>query len=456
MATDGGDGMVYSFPMKRPKDLVELLSYMNINTSEEVLRNPQQHVAQVSMIFEKLVETATGVTKEDMNQPAFAALSVLSYPDIHEDNIAFMALFRAVCKMMKISRIDDFSLKDMSEPKPKRLIRQLSAVVNFIRFREGKESMFREAMAKKRAIREKARTAQLRHSEVVEQLEDLQDKMAEKKEAIKEITVKTDAVKSETAELSRSAAAIREGCAELKKASFAAKDRVAAGQTALKQAEMEKERLQGQVVNSPQRILREVEDQQQALEQELADVEGEVNNTQRLQHSVAVMSRAKREMPNSTADRGSAATELSKQEFAFKEVKSTQRKIVDRRGECAARASEISEEQRKLVRFEEKLSHLRKQATFKTEATVGELDAVRTAIAETEMQWKEANGRLEEARAIMDQLKQEKENVKGQIAQQVAETKGLLDMVCEICRSHGQRLEAAMREGADPSSKVLA
>lgn len=31
-----------------------------------------------------------------------------------------MALFRAVCKMMKISRIDDFSLKDLSEPKPKR------------------------------------------------------------------------------------------------------------------------------------------------------------------------------------------------------------------------------------------------------------------------------------------------------------------------------------------------
>ena len=31
--------------------------------------------------------------------------------------------------------------------------------------------------------------------------------------------------------------------------------------------QMEKERLQGQVVNSPQRILREVEDQQQALEQ---------------------------------------------------------------------------------------------------------------------------------------------------------------------------------------------
>lgn len=36
------------------------------------------------MIFEKLVETATGVTNEDMSQPAFAGLNELTYPDIHE------------------------------------------------------------------------------------------------------------------------------------------------------------------------------------------------------------------------------------------------------------------------------------------------------------------------------------------------------------------------------------
>ena len=57
-------------------------------------------------------------------------------------------------------------------------------------------------------------------------------------QAIKEITAKTKAVKSETADLSRKAAAIREECDDLKKASFAAKDRMAAAQAALKQAEV--------------------------------------------------------------------------------------------------------------------------------------------------------------------------------------------------------------------------
>lgn len=34
-----------------------------------------------------------------------------------QENISFMAFFRAVSKMMKISKIDDFSLTDISEPK---------------------------------------------------------------------------------------------------------------------------------------------------------------------------------------------------------------------------------------------------------------------------------------------------------------------------------------------------
>lgn len=41
-------------------------------------------------------------------------------------------------------------------------------------------------------------------------------------------------------------------------------------------------------------------------------------------------------------------------------------------------------------------------------------------------------------------------------AKQVADTKELLDMVHDICRSHGRRLETAMRDGTDPSSTVMA
>ncbi|CAN0551052.1 unnamed protein product, partial [Ectocarpus sp. 8 AP-2014] len=35
------------------------------------------------MLFERLVETTLGVTKEEMSQPVFAGLGCLTYPELH-------------------------------------------------------------------------------------------------------------------------------------------------------------------------------------------------------------------------------------------------------------------------------------------------------------------------------------------------------------------------------------
>lgn len=36
------------------------------------------------MLFERLVETTLGVTKEEMSQPVFAGLGCLNYPELHD------------------------------------------------------------------------------------------------------------------------------------------------------------------------------------------------------------------------------------------------------------------------------------------------------------------------------------------------------------------------------------
>lgn len=53
--------------------------------------DPQQHASQVAMVFEKLVETTTGVTKDEMSQPAFAGLSALNHPDLHDVSLILRA-----------------------------------------------------------------------------------------------------------------------------------------------------------------------------------------------------------------------------------------------------------------------------------------------------------------------------------------------------------------------------
>jgi hypothetical protein len=87
-------------------------------------------------MLEQLAEICTGITREEMAQPVFSGLSVLNYPELHEESISQLNSFRAVSKMMEICGIQDFSMKDFMAPSAKRLRRQLSGIINFAKFRE--------------------------------------------------------------------------------------------------------------------------------------------------------------------------------------------------------------------------------------------------------------------------------------------------------------------------------
>lgn len=52
------------------------------------------------IVFEKLVETTMGVTKEEMSQPAFAGLGCLSNPELHDVSFALVALLIALVMIL--------------------------------------------------------------------------------------------------------------------------------------------------------------------------------------------------------------------------------------------------------------------------------------------------------------------------------------------------------------------
>lgn len=62
--------------------------------------DPKQHAGQVTMVFEKLVETTMGVSKEEMSQPVFAGLGSLSNPDMHDVSRACVCSSAPRCSML--------------------------------------------------------------------------------------------------------------------------------------------------------------------------------------------------------------------------------------------------------------------------------------------------------------------------------------------------------------------
>jgi hypothetical protein len=131
---------VYSFPVLKASEIFACIREMQIPVSEEEIKKGD--VMAVRKIFEVFIENIMGTTKEEMSQPAFSGLSALNYPELHEESIPELTFFRTSSKLMNACGVYDFCLKDILTPTPKRLRRQLSAMINFAKFREERLAAF--------------------------------------------------------------------------------------------------------------------------------------------------------------------------------------------------------------------------------------------------------------------------------------------------------------------------
>ena len=137
----------FSFPLLKPPDILQCLYELEIRMSEEELNQCDKHRESVRRVFEQLMEMCIGVTKEELAQPAFSGLQSLNYPELHEDSVSELAHFRAIHRMMAACGVHDFSVMDMLAPNHKRLKRQLSAVINFAKFREERIGLYAQLCA---------------------------------------------------------------------------------------------------------------------------------------------------------------------------------------------------------------------------------------------------------------------------------------------------------------------
>ena len=126
----------FSFPMLGTEEIAKCLNELNIPVTKEELLNPEKYKESCRRMLEILSEICTGVSRDELNQPAFAGLQALSYPELHEESVPQINSFRSCLKMMEKCEIQDFTIKDFITPTPNRLRRHLSGIINFCKFRE--------------------------------------------------------------------------------------------------------------------------------------------------------------------------------------------------------------------------------------------------------------------------------------------------------------------------------
>jgi kinetochore protein Nuf2 len=127
----------YSFPLLPLREIRATLSELEIQVIDEDLANPMGN--KVRLIYEQLIDVLLHMKREERLQPALNASEHLEYPELHEESVPTIAFVKACHKLLSTSGIFDFGMKDILQPEAKRLRRNLSAIINFAKFREDRQ-----------------------------------------------------------------------------------------------------------------------------------------------------------------------------------------------------------------------------------------------------------------------------------------------------------------------------
>ena len=261
----------FAFPVLKVLGIVQCLHEIGISVSEDELLNPEKNIDQIKFIFEQLAELCTGITREEMAQPAFSGLNSLNYPELHDDSVPRLNSYRACGKMMELCGVQDFTIKDFITPTAKRVRRQLSGIINFAKFRGEKQNILTDLSGVREDLLNKKHVKFQANDTLNNKLALLREQTEVESKVITLLEGRCNDIENQITVYNERQAVIREESGELKTQNYKLKDTLAATSLQFEELQVQKKKLQGQVVNSPERFRKQIIDVGQSLQAEQKD-----------------------------------------------------------------------------------------------------------------------------------------------------------------------------------------
>ena len=172
-------------------------------------------------------------------------------------------------------------------------------------------------------------------------------------------------------------AALRSESTELKKLSNELKERLGDLKKSHDISTAEVNKLQSQVVHSPERVRREMHESQRALQQERR--EGEAAEQAALVASTAakVLGEAISRINDATAVCGEIESETSKWQESLNEIKTVEAEVTASKDATAEKSEAANNYERQRQRIEDRLEHLRAQSQTRSAAAAPSRDSSR-------------------------------------------------------------------------------
>lgn len=253
-------------------EIHEDMNLFNCPVTKEMLKVPTSN--DVKGVFDFFLKEISNKRPEDMVQAGFGCIDDVDYPELYEDAIPRLHYLRECQEVFRSAQFDEFGIRDVFAPSKSRFNWQISALINFNKFRQNRLSSFEE-MAKNAddlLVRERAVIAE--KSELQKEITSIEEIRASEKleadgirEVVSELTQEINALHKQQRALTDQTREAKSELAEKTEKATAVKVR--------KMTETEDaDRMKSRVVSSPDRVRGELDTMRETLQAEREEVDG--------------------------------------------------------------------------------------------------------------------------------------------------------------------------------------
>ncbi|KAG2430364.1 hypothetical protein HYH02_013726 [Chlamydomonas schloesseri] len=439
----------FSFPTNLSTEeiqqcLADLQIYLDINQ----LTKPTYE--GVRPYFEQAVIALAGISREELMQPKFSALSVFEFPELHDESIPTTNFFRHLTRLMLICGVKDFNLNDVFKPDPARLRRNLCALINFAKFRDEKVALVDELEAGLAAKVAAEAAAEAEYQKNTAELRRLQELRAARQGEVGAIEAEAAGTAAQNAQLNKAQAALQAEVRTLKSQINSLTDAAAEAKITLGSLHAEAEQLQDQIVQSPDKHRLAIADLAAATEQQRTYYAALCSACNGHDRKLEVMAKFERELQRCIKLQEELEGVVARKKDVSAAAKDTREAISGEERRYAELASQALTSRRQLASLQDKLGRIEQQGQLKVEAAAALLEEQLKRREAVEAEHAAGDARAAEQEA---QIRAWRERAAEVTAQKDARVRGVVDKYAMLRRAvsdYNRKLEAAVAPGLPP------
>ncbi|GAQ80464.1 hypothetical protein KFL_000540390 [Klebsormidium nitens] len=408
----------YPFPIRPQEEILKCLRELDFPFSDAEYAKPTPEA--VKPLYQGFVQLLMQMTREELQQPVFHAMAELEYPELHDDSIGDLASFRALQKLMKVAGVNNFCLKDMHMPDTLGVRRNLSALLNYVMFREDKLQTFQEHQDRSDSLLERKQQLEEENLQLTSELKRIEAERAADRPAVEELERETSGLQVTIVALNKEQAALNKENHRLKQQANELADQLASEKFALLEAHQERAELRGKIVESPEKLQRTLEELGAAVERERAAIGEAERRARDLQAKLECCGKVEREVMKTVKLMEEAEAEIAKYKTVSRDAKAAKAKIKANEDTAWELDRVLQHLQRQHQSAMERLQRLEQQGALKREAAVAALEEARALKAEAEAEHKETMAKLTERQTQTREVQAKIADVRSAHEQEIA------------------------------------